>query len=182
MKLYLVSMTEVPKRPPVLLGRIVGAYGIKGWISVHSFTEIPSTIGKHNCWLVGEKDHWQRYTLLSFKEHGRSIVVQLKGCVDRDSAEALKGLEIAVNYNDLPALSSGEYYWSDLQGKTVVNTQGVEYGRVSQLMATGANDVLVVTPQSGLTKEEILIPYIDEVIVDVDLQNNLIRVDWELNY
>ena len=77
---------------------------------------------------------------------------------------------------------SGDYYWSDLQGKTVVNTLGVEYGRVSQLMETGANDVLVVTPENEPNKADILIPYIDDVIVDVDLQNNVIRVDWDLDY
>ena len=174
-------MTEVPKHPPVVLGKIVGAYGVQGWIKVHSFAELPNSIAKYDSWLVGAEDRWQRYLVLNTKQQGRGIVVQFEGCGDRDGAEALKGLEIAVDYEDLPALSSGEFYWSDLQGKTVVNIQGVEYGRVNQLMATGANDVLVVRPQSGLNTEEILIPYINGVIVEVDLPNNLIRVDWDLD-
>lgn len=175
-------MIEASEFPHVVIGCIVGAYGINGWVKVRSFTEIPNTIVDFDSWLVGRDGHWQRHSLLNFKIHGKGMVVHLAGCGDRDSAEALKGMEIAVDHSALPALKSGEYYWSDLQGKLVVNTQGKEYGHVAELMETGANDVLVVTPSSGQNREEILIPYLDEVVIEVDLRNNLIRVDWSLDY
>jgi len=175
-------VVEASEFPPVIIGSIVSAYGVKGWVKVRSFTETPNAIVDFDSWLVGQDGRWQRYSLLNYRTHGQGLVVQLERCDDRDDAEALKGMEIAVDHSALPELKSGEYYWSDLLGKMVVNTQGEEYGHVTKLMETGANDVLVVAPSAGRSQEEILIPYVNEVVIEVDQRNNLIRVNWSLDY
>jgi 16S rRNA processing protein RimM len=109
------------------------------------------------------------------KPHGKSVIAKLADTDDRDDALALAGTDIAVSREDLPQTGEGEYYWTDLQGMRVVQANGRPLGKVSYLMATGANDVMVVNGD-----RERLIPFvIDEVILDVDLAGGVIRVDWE---
>ena len=91
---------------------------------------------------------------------------------------ALSGMAhvvVAVERDDLPAAEDGAYYWADLEGLQVVHRDGTELGRVAYLLETGANDVLVTKGE-----RERLIPFIaGEVILDVDLENGIIHVDWE---
>ena len=82
---------------------------------------------------------------------------------------------IAITRAQLPALPKNEYYWSDLEGLTVINQAGVVLGKVIYLIATGSNDVLVIKGD-----KELAIPYLqDEVITQVDLENGVIHVNWD---
>ena len=102
-------------------------------------------------------------------------VVILEGIADRDAAEALPGVEVAVWRDGLPALAEGEFYWSDLVGLTVATTEGVDLGVVDRMMETGANDVLVVKGE-----RERLIPFLmDDVVRQVDLEAGHMEVDWD---
>ena len=87
-------------------------------------------------------------------------------------------MEIGIPREALPEADAGEYYWADLIGLDVVNKQGELLGTVKALFATGANDVVVV--QGG--EKERLIPYIESVIVSVDLERRRMVVDWSLDY
>ncbi|MCW9083077.1 MAG: ribosome maturation factor RimM, partial [Colwellia sp.] len=101
---------------------------------------------------------------------------------DRDEAQALVGSEILTSENSLPDLPQGEYYWRDLIGMNVVTTQGYDLGVVSDMMETGANDVLVVKANlnDGFSKKERLIPYLfEEVVESVSIENKQICVDWD---
>ena len=92
------------------------------------------------------------------------------------------GSEIIVAENVLPELPEGEFYWRDLIGMVVVTTKGYNLGTVSELMETGANDVLVVkaNPNDGFGQKERLIPYLaDQVVISVSAETKQICVDWD---
>jgi 16S rRNA processing protein RimM len=121
-------------------------------------------------------------TVLEAKVHGAEVVARLEGVDDRDAAALMKGMLVAVPREELPKAKKDEYYWTDLIGLSVVNTEGIQFGAVKELLETGANDVLVVKGEEGEAKQERLIPFIRQVILDVDLKGRTIKVDWGADY
>lgn len=163
----------------ILLGRISGLFGVKGWIKVHSDTEPRDNILNYSPWYLQREGEWQTYEVLAGRPHGKGIVAHLSNCPDRDVAAELIGSTIAIRREQLPAAADDEYYWSDLRGLKVTTSQGVELGQVVSLMETGANDVLVVR-ETDETGRERLIPFImNQVIREVDLERGLLIVDWD---
>ncbi len=159
----------------VVLGRIAGVFGVKGWVKVFSHTEPREAILEYQSWLLKRGDSWQAVTVEDGKPHGKSVIAKLADVEDRDAAAELLDVDIAVSREDLPQTKAGEYYWADLEGLQVIHRDGRSLGKVAYLMATGANDVLVVDG-----KGECLIPFVmGEVILDVDLAKGQISVDWE---
>jgi 16S rRNA processing protein RimM len=159
----------------VPLGRVSGIFGVRGWLRVHSDTEPRDNILSYSPWYLERSAGWEPRRLLDGRRQGKGLVARLQGCDDRDQAAELMGCLIAVPRDRLPALGQDEYYWSDLEGLRVVTADGVDLGQVSHLFATGANDVLVVDGE-----RERLLPYVwDQVILQVDLEAGLIRVDWD---
>jgi 16S rRNA processing protein RimM len=159
----------------VILGRISGLFGIKGWFKVHSYTEPREAILGYKTWLLQVGDGWRPAGLAEGKKHGKTVIARLDGVADREKAAAYLGIEVAVSRNDMPKLGAGEYYWADLEGMQVVNKDDRVLGKVSYLLATGANDVLVVQGD-----QEILIPYLQgDVVKSVDLASGVISVDWD---
>ena len=159
---------------PVILGRIVGLFGVRGWIKVYSYTEPREAVLNYSDWLLDRDGDWQPAGLAEGKRHGKAVIARLHGIEDRDAAAELIGSDIGVDRDALPEPEKGHYYWADLEGLTVVQQDGTELGKVSYLMATGAHDVLVVDGPA-----ERLIPFVPgQVILDVDLAAGVIRVDW----
>ena len=160
---------------PVILGRIVGLYGVKGWVKLYSYTEPREAVLDYQSWLLGRDDRWAEVKPAEGKQHGKSIIVRFDGIEDRDAAAKLVGSDIGVSRDQLPEPEEGHYYWADLEGMNVVQKDGSALGKVAYLMATGANDVLVTEGP-----DERLIPFIPEtVILDVDVAARVITVDWE---
>jgi 16S rRNA processing protein RimM len=160
----------------IAVGRISGIYGVKGWVKVYSHTRPRENILRYSTWQLQQGDGWQARALENGRRHGKAIIAKLDGCDDRDAAAALMGTTIAISREQLPEPAPGEYYWADLQGLEVVNQDGIELGRVSHLLETGANDVLVV--KQGETER--LIPFVTEQFVtDIDLEAGRMRVDWD---
>jgi len=163
----------------VIMGRIAAAHGIRGWIKIQPYTEyLDSLLDYKSWWLGAEQGPWREVTPLQTEAHAKTLVAQLPDCPDRNAAEKLKGLLIAVPRSSLPKQHENEYYWSDLIGMKVVNESGVELGAVANLLETGANQVLSVKGENS----EILIPFVASAIKQVDLNNKTIRVDWALDY
>lgn len=161
----------------VVVGRISGIFGVRGWVKVYSYTHPLENILVYNPWqvrsnLVGEE--WRPMNVQGGRPHGKGIVAQLEGFSDPESARTLLGADIAVCQNQLPPPRSGQYYWRDLVGLAVETLDGVALGTVDHLLETGANDVLVV-----MGDRERLLPYIDQVVVEVDLHEKRMRVDWD---
>ena len=159
----------------VVLGKISGLYGVRGWIKVHSYTDPRENIVSYSPWLLERDGKWQAFELLEGRRHGKSVVAQLEGLTDRDAAAELVGATIAIRRDQLGPPQAGEYYWADLQGLRVITSGGVELGAVDYLIETGANDVLVVKGD-----RERLIPFVrEQVVKDIDLDSGVIRVDWD---
>ena len=211
-------MEDQSQQEIVLLGHINGVFGVKGWLKVFSDTEPRENIVRYKIWKIGEGDKrgspvvnnspgvvkapenrkWRDIKLLEGKRHGKNVIVRLEGVETRDQAAELVGSLVAVEKNELPELPSGEYYWSDLIGLSVVSTSGPVLGKVERLMETGANDVLVVSAQDSGTDNgdvessgenlaqnsaEILIPWVlDHFVLEVDLAARRILVDWQEDY
>ncbi|MCW8920741.1 MAG: ribosome maturation factor RimM [Sedimenticola sp.] len=160
-----------------ILGRVSGLFGVRGWIKVFSHTSPKENILNYSSWFLLRDGQWQEYKLKQGKLQGKGIVALLDGINDRDQAAELSGSDIAVRRDQLPEISPDEYYWSDLEGRRVITLEGVELGRVDYLFETGANDVLVV---KGETVR--LLPFIDQVIKEVDLDGDQITVDWDPDF
>ena len=163
----------------VVMGKVVGAQGILGWVKVQTFTEYLDGLLDYKTWYVGNEQDWRPLQVLEANVHGGKVLIaKLQGIVDRSAAEKYKGLLIAVPRDSLPEQEEGEYYWSDLVGLAVENLAGETFGTVDSLLETGANDVLVIKGEQG----EKLIPFIASVIQQVDLKNKKISVDWQADY
>lgn len=164
----------------VQLGRVTGLFGVRGWVKVFSDTHYREDILRYSPWLVSKDGtEWTEYKLAEGQTHGKGIIVRLDGYVDRDQAASLVDCLIAVPREVLPTPDNGEFYWSDLIGMTVVNESKAVLGTVSEMIETGANDVLVV---QGDDKER-LIPFVQpDIIKAVDLVDRVITAVWDPEY
>jgi len=172
---------------PVIIGEITGLSGVKGWVKVFSHTEPRLNIVKYDPWLISQKEDWKPVKVLNGRSQGKTIVVQIEGVTDRDQAQALIGYKVAIKTSQLKPLSANDYYWRDLEGLDVIDTKGQFLGKVSHLIETGANDVLVVTLPPEKVKDqkikEMMIPYLmDKVVKRVDLETKQLEVDWDDEY
>ncbi len=162
----------------MVLGRLRSPHGLKGWIRIQSFTRPADEIFDYPRWLIGGEGQRREVAVEDARRQGRGLIVKLAGCEDRNQAELIRNLEIAVPRDALEALAEDEYYWRDLIGLSVVAVGGADFGEVDHLVETGANDVLVVRGE-----RERLIPFIrGDVIRKVDLDAGVIEVDWDPDF
>ena len=159
------------------MGRIAAPFGVKGWVRIQPNTAAPANLLAYKTWWVGTDGDWRETAVAEAKVQGRAVVARLEGCDGRDGAATLRGRTVAVPRAALPATRNGEYYWADLVGLQVTNTAGQALGQVTSIMQTGANDVLVVAGE-----RERLIPFIAEVIREVDIAGGVMRVEWGADY
>ena len=158
----------------VELGRVLGAFGIKGWIRLHSHTAPPDGILRYKRWLVSGRE-WK---VLEGHAQGGSVVASLEGLADRDAAAALRGATIEVPRASLPKAKRGEFYWADVLGSEVVSTAGAKLGTLNGVTSNGAQDVMVVVGE-----RERLIPAVwDAIVKSVDSAGKRIVVEWEPEY
>ncbi|NHR03974.1 ribosome maturation factor RimM [Chromobacterium haemolyticum] len=162
----------------VVMGFVRGAFGVKGWLKVQADTEYADGLFDYPVWWLGKENDWKPYTFENGALQPKALAAKLEGVEDRDAAEVLRGMQIAVPRAELPAAEEGEYYWADLIGLEVVNQQGEVLGKVSELMETGAHDLLVV---QGADAQR-MIPFVDQYVLEVQLAEGKIQVDWGLDY
>ncbi len=161
---------------PVILGKIAGVHGIQGWLKVFSYTRPLANIFQYENWkLIRESKTEMLVQVTANKHQGKKLLVKLGEVHDRDAAKQLVGLEIGIDPQALPTLEN-EYYWRDLIGLTVNDTQGVTLGKVYDLMETGANDVLLLKNSKGTS---LAIPWIPDVVLEVNIEESIIIADWE---
>lgn len=180
-----------PTQPDTIeLGKIVGVWGVKGWLKVFSYTRDRQDINQYDEWLLvpqrlespQSSADWKSVKVEKCRAQGQHVVAQLAGVDDRDQAHAMIGQKIFIERSQLPELPAGEYYWMQLIGLSVLTTQGELLGSVTSMLETGANDVFVVTDSPENESQERLIPHIDEVVIDVDLVAKKITVDWDKDF
>jgi 16S rRNA processing protein RimM len=166
----------------VVMGRVLAPYGVQGWLKVQPDTEALDGLFDYPDWWLGRSDGlhkspWQKYHVETIKVHVNILLAKLQGVDDRDAALAIKGRQIAVSREELPVLGNDEYYWTDLVGLKVRNQQQVDLGEITEVLATGANDVLVVKAE-----RERLIPLVEQVVLEVDLKAKTMLVDWDAEF
>lgn len=166
------------------VGRVLTAFGIKGWVKIHSDTEPRENILAYRPWYLWRDNRWQAVEVVEGQAHGKGVVARLRGVDDRNAAELLRGVDIGIPVHSLPALSEGEFYWRDLIGLQVVNAEGILLGVVDHLLETGANDVMVVRPCEGsVDGEQRLVPWVlGQVVQRVEKDAKRIIVDWGVDY
>lgn len=172
------SSLSPEKNDNVVVGRVGRPFGVKGWVHVHSFTEIPNKLFDY--------PHWQLKHLKgspvpikceTYKVHGSAYIAKFVDCNDRDLAATWTNAEIVVPREILPDLPEGEYYWQDLMGLSVYNTTGHYLGIIEDFWETKANDIMVIKQPE--TDKETLIPYVPEAYgIQVDLDKRTLTVDW----
>lgn len=168
-----------------VVGKLGSTYGIRGWLRLYSSTENPESIFDYVPWFLNIKGQWQQIELESWRYHSNDLIVKLKGIEDREAAQLLANIEIGVDLAVFPELEEGDYYWHDLIGCQVVNTEGYMMGEVTDIMETGSNDVLVVTASNkdAFGKQERLIPFLyEQVVKRVDLTTKVIEVEWDAGF
>lgn len=159
----------------IVVGRIAGVFGVKGWLKVMSYTNPRENILHYTPWQLKLKDTWREVCVQDWKEHNRGFTVAFEGIDDRDVARALTGTDIAVMRSQLKELPQGEYYQEDLLDMQVINREGKTLGRVQEIMETGANDVLVIAGEARH-----LVPLVwHKYLLEIDQDAGVIRVDWE---
>jgi|JI102314A1RNA_FD_contig_121_223138_length_7018_multi_3_in_0_out_0_7 16S rRNA processing protein RimM len=161
----------------IVIGRIGRPYGIKGWMRLISYTQPIENIQSYTQWHIQINHQWQSLDReniqIKFNPKGY-FHIKFVDCNTPEQASLYNHALIAVDREEFPELAKGEYYWSDLEGLVVMNKAGIVLGKVSHLFSTGANDVLVVKGD-----RERLIPYTEDVVLEVDLPKGEISVDWD---
>lgn len=169
------------------VGRITSVFGIKGWVKIHSQTEPADNIFDYQPWLLKTKHGVKPIELAQWRPHGKGFVAQIVGIDDRNQAELLCPVDIAVEKDVLETLDEGEFYWHQLEGLRVFSDfegQTYDFGTVKKILPTGANDVLVVVGDGqSMDQKERLIPYVpDQFVTDINIADGIIRVDWEPDF
>ena len=167
----------------IVLGRIVAPFGVQGWLRVHPFGDDPEAWRKMpQWWLSADVDApaecWTPRVLEAVKLHGDGVVAKLSGIDDRDASEALGSCYFGAPREALPVPEQNEYYSVDLIGLDVVNLQDQPLGSVKSLIETGANEVLGVADG----ERERLLPFVEQVVKEVNVAGKSVRVDWDRDW
>lgn len=174
-----MSLQSTDSASLIILGHITGTHGLQGWVKVHSDTQPRTNITHYRRLFLQQKQAWQAWQVTSGRQQGKYILLKLAGCSSCNQAEALVGAQLAIASADLSKTTEpGQFYWADLIGLAVINTQGESLGVVDHLLETGVHDVLVL-----IGDQERLIPFVwEKIIKQVDLSTQQIQVDWGVDF
>ena len=164
----------------ILLGRLLGAFGIRGESKLESWTRPRAAIFQYQPWILRDLQGREReLSGVRGRESSKFLVATLPDVTDRDVVEAMRGSEIYVPRSALPPARPGEYYWVDLEGLRVTTVDGVSLGTVSHVFETGSNDVLVARDD----ERERMIPFVQpQFVTSVDFDAGMITVDWDPDF
>jgi 16S rRNA processing protein RimM len=154
----------------LVIGQIVAPRGLRGELKVRVETEDPGRFADLESVYLGPDR--ARYAVAGARVHNGFALLVLKGVADRDAADALRGLTVYVDQEQALPLGVDEYYQFQLEGLQVRTQDGLELGRLTEVLETGANDVYVVAGSAG----ELLLPAIKDVILTIDIAGGTITV------
>lgn len=164
----------------IILGKVNGLFGIKGWVKLYSETRPKEGICDYSAFNLQINGQWRRYEIEAIKPQAKTIIAKLKTVDTPEDAQLLQGAIIGVTADELPKLKKGSYYWRDLIGSQVKSTEGIEFGIVDGILETGANDVLIIKDNDN---KERLVPFtVGHAVVSVDVEQKLIIVDWDADF
>ena len=172
---YLCSVYQLEPQPTegkgvsmskrVLLGRIVGAHGLKGEVVVHAYTAAPEDIAAYGPLSDGEGRRSFALTVIRVTDKG--VIARVAGIADRTPAEALKGTDLWIDRQQLPAAEEGEFYHADLIGLAAVSPEGKPVGTIVAVPNFGAGDLIEIRLEGSRRTE--LIAFTDAFVPEVDI-------------
>ena len=165
-------MTIAEDKKRICVGIIVGSHGLRGLIKIKSFTVVSEDIFVYGP--LTDKDGKRSFALELVSSSKKGLIVKLEGVTTRDASEALRGIELYLSRDLLPNLKEDEFYYSDLIGLVVENTDGEIIGNVSMVDNYGAGEIIEVDLQVGGTA---MYRMSLEVVPEIDLKNGRIVVD-----
>ena len=166
---------------PLILGRINGVFGIKGWLKILSFTRPRENIFDYEPLYVHAASGWQQIDVEATQKRGGKLLMKLVNIETPEEARKFNGCELGIRHDQLPALPQGQYYWHQLIGLRVINQDEQPLGIVVDIKETGANDVLVIKSSSD-GRHRYLVPLIMDIYIkNVDLASGQMQVDWQLD-
>ncbi len=164
----------------VVMGRIAGAWGVKGWVKVAPYSADPAALADYRTWWTcRDGGPWEAWDVITSRPHGATVIGQLAGIATPEDAQRMRGVLVALPRAVLPAAGDDEVYLADLPGLAVVNRQGVALGTVESVQETGAHPVLKVAEAGGRVR---LIPFVAAYVDSVDLAERKLAVDWGEDY
>jgi len=172
------------KAEPIVIAKFGAVHGIKGWLRIHSYTDVAESIFQYKPLLMNFKGQLQEVKITDWKSQNKGFVAKVVGFDVREDAQALVGVELLVDSQEFPELDN-DFYWRDLIGCQVNTDQGYHLGVVTDMMETGSKDVLVVKANANdaFGQKERLIPFIKEQVVShVDITGKLITVNWQPDF
>jgi 16S rRNA processing protein RimM len=175
--LTLDSALPNPAERIVVLGKITGTFGVRGWVKINSYTDPPDNILDCSTLLIGHPGRWMPVELEDGRVTGKGVLGKLKGIETPEEARTRVGSELGVRRSDMPDPAPGEYYWADLEGLEAESVSGERLGKVDHFRSTPAGTLIVVRGE-----REMLIPFVKERIAQVDLANGRIVLDWSADW
>ena len=151
------------------VGRTNGAYGVRGWVRVVPFEE-PEILAATKRWFLTDiRGNTKTLEVEELKVHGQMLIARITGVLNKEDADALRG-RIGVLREDFPEAGEG-----------VVNQQGVELGRVTEIGTNTVQDIFKVEggPKVNGKDAVYLIPDVEQYVLEVDLDEGVVRVDWD---
>lgn len=171
----------VPEKKWIVIGHLGSPHGIQGWMKLFSHTQPVQNIQQYPQWFLETTEKWQPVDMkniqLKFNAPKGYFYIKFTDSHSPEETRKYLHLKIAVPQEQLPELPKDDYYWYELEGLTVLNQQGILFGKINHLFSTGSNDVIVVQGS-----RERLIPYTKAVVLAVNLAQGEMMVDWDEDF
>lgn len=155
----------------LVVGKLGKPHGVQGEIVMDIYTDFPERLKQGEIVYIGAQ--LQPVHITKQRPHSRGLLVSFDGFQTREKVAGLRNSIVQVRTADRPKLPKGEYYHHQMLGLQVVDENETILGRITAILETGANDVYVVKDDLGA---EVLIPALESVILDIDLEENQVRV------
>jgi len=176
-----VSFGDAPEAPGdriVILGKVVGTFGVKGWLKISSYTEPATNILDYEMLLINAGPAgWNEIRVEDGRETDKGVLAKLAGIESPEAGRLRIGAELGVRRSEMPETAAGEYYWSDLEGLEALNVEGEVLGQVDHFRTTPAGTVVVIHGT-----QELWVPFVKERIVKVDIAAGRIVLDWTVDW
>jgi 16S rRNA processing protein RimM len=180
-----VTATPIEAADPnrkVVLGKIVGAFGVLGWVKIESYTDPIDNILDYPVWQLSDGSGWKASKLITGRVTSKGVQAQLASIADRTVAEQSRGILIAVARSELPKPAAGQYYWDDLIGLEARSPEGELLGSIEDIRATAAHALLLIAGEHDGKRVEHLVPLVSERLLSVDLAARRATVDWDSSW
>lgn len=161
----------------VVLGKIAGTFGVKGWIKVRSYTEPVDNILDYDVLQLGRPGQWKPVNIAEGRVTDKGVLAKLEGLDSPEEARLLVGMELGVWRSQMPPPEPGEYYLSDLEGIEAMSVSGERLGTIDHFRSTPGGTVVVIRGE-----QEHWVPFVKDRIVKVELDAGRIVLDWSADW